>query len=183
MLNTKQTFYGWLGACMYGSIGDHIKEMAGNVIVPITDEKIQHSWFDNANWDALRAYKGIFYKSVSYRLISEAPADIVKNYLFYYAPISEAQQIALIKRDICCQTYLSRDYFEAFRACEAAQKLIRDYDLKLWQRAVIVNYGWEWEFEKKFGSLSKWQQKLKANLDNLATCEFDEIWNVLRAIE
>jgi len=183
METAKEAFYGWLGACMHGSVGDHIKEMAGNVMTPIIDEKIQLSWFDDFNWNALRSYKERLYKSASYALICEAPDDIVKNYLYYCAPISEAQQIALIKRDIREQTHLSRDYFSIFRACEATQKLIKDYDAQLWQRAIVVNYGWEWEFEKKFGSLSNWQQKLTANCEKLTTCEFDEIWNILRAIE
>ena len=183
MLSAKEAFKSWLGACMHGQVGDHFKEMAGNIITPIVDEKIQLSWFDNSDWDALRAYKGKFYKSASYALICEAPEDIVKNYLYYYAPISEGEQIALIKRDIRNQTYLSREYFMAFRACETAQKLIRDYDSKLWQRVVIVNYGWDWEFERKFGSLAKWHQKLSNHLHELNTCEFEEIWSILRAIE
>ncbi len=183
MLTSKEAFNSWLGACMHGCVGDHINEMAGNTTAPIVDEKIQLSWFDNSDWNALRSYKGRFYKSASYALICEAPEDIVKNYLYYCAPISDGQQIALIKRDIRNQTYLSWEYFKAFRACETAQRLIRDYDSQLWQRVVIVNYGWEWEFEKKFGSLHNWQQKLQAHYDKLTTCEFEDIWNILRAIE
>ena len=182
MLTAKEAFQSWLGACMHGQVGDHFKEMAGNIITPIEDEKIQLSWFDNSDWDALRAYKGKLYKSASYALICEAPEDIVKRYLYYCAPISDEMQIALVKRDIYNETNLSRDYFQAFHACEAAQKLIKDYDSNLWQRVIVVNYGWEWEFEKKHGSLRAWQEKLQANYDKLTTCEFEEIWSILRAI-
>lgn len=182
MLSTKEVFYNWLGSCWHGGVGVHLEELAGNDIPPIIDEEIQHSWFDKADWDAVRAYKGIFYKSVSYRLICEAPEDIVKVYLNYAIPITEQQQIALILRDIRNQTFLSRNYFGVFRACKTAQKLIRDYDSFLWRQAIMVNYGWEWEFEQKFGSLANWQKKLKENYNKLTTCNFEELSNILHTI-
>lgn len=189
--DTTQVFEQWLTACMHGRIGDHVlQEMACSPPIPIPDEKVQLSWFDNQDWDAVRAYHGRWYKSASLRLINEAPDDVVKFYCFYCAPLDEAKQVALIKRDIACSNHLAVEYFAYYHACKAARQLIHDqarqgdeYFTHLWHRVLMVYYGWEWEFEKKFGTLGVWQTKLKAHYCDLTACEFDEVENILHSIE
>lgn len=168
---------------MHGRIGDHVlEEMAVGPPIPIPDEKVQLSWFDNSDWDSVRSYDGRWYKSASLRLIKEAPEDVVKKYVVFCAPLDEVKQVALVQRDICNRTHLAGEYFRYYRACKAAQKLIKDYDVELWHRVLVVNYGWEWEFEKKFGTLGIWQQKLKSHFDELTACKFDDVLTILRAI-
>lgn len=48
---------------------------------------------------------------------------------------------------------------------------------------LMVNYGWEWKFEKKFGTLGIWQNKLRANYDKLTECNFEDIPAILDAIK
>ena len=47
---------------------------------------------------------------------------------------------------------------------------------------LFVNYGWHNEFEKKFGNLKNWHEKLSSNFSILAHCPIDEIMNTLRKI-
>lgn len=186
-----QIFETWLNACMHGPIGDHfLQEMACAPQVSIPDEQVQLSWFDTANWDAVRAYHGRWYKSASLRLINEAPEDVVKLYCLYCTPLDEEKQVALIKRDIACSTHLAEEYFGYYHACQAARQLIHnqaqtgdEYFVHLWHRVLKVYYGWGWEFEQKFGTLAKWQQKLKSHFDELTVCSFDDIEKILHAIE
>ena len=189
--NCRQVFENWMMACMHGRIGDHVlEEMACNPPILIPDEEVQLSWFDNQNWDVIRAYHGRWYKSASLRIIKEAPDDIVKFYVFYCAPLDEAKQTALIERDVCQSTHLAEEYFTYYHACLAARCLIHkaaqgknEYFVRLWQRVLMVCYGWEWEFEKKFLNLSIWQQKLKAHYDELTYCKFEEVEIILHSIE
>ncbi len=176
-------FVMWLIACMHGRIGDHVlEEMACDSPIPIPPEEVQLAWFDNEDWDVVRAYHGRWYKSASLRLIREAPEDIVKFYVFYCSPLDEEKQIALAQRDIDNKSHLAGEYFAYYRACPQAQKLIKEYDAELWHRVLMVNYGWEWEFEKKHGTLAIWQQKLKENYDRLTTCRFEDVEKILRSI-
>ena len=182
-MNTNTTFIRWLYACMHYNVGDHtLKEMAADPPIPIPDEATQLSWFDNQDWDAVRGYHGRWYQSASLRLIKEAPEDVVTFYVYYCAPLDEQRQIALAQRDIDDKSHLAGEYFRYYYACPEAQKLIKGYDAQLWHRVLMVNYGWEWEFEQKHGSLAIWQQKLRAHFDELTSCSFEEIPELLASI-
>lgn len=148
----KTIFESWLGACMHGPIGDHVlEEMALNADISMVDEETQLSWFDNEDWEAVRTYKGRWYKSASLRLLDEAPCDVVKQYLLICVPLDEIHQEILVKRDIRDGSDLSWNYFVAFSACESVQKLIREHDIKLkinprtnrlWFCVMLRNYVW-----------------------------------------
>ncbi len=180
--NIQQVFESWLGNCMHGSIGDHVTEMAGNFQAQPVDESIQLSWFDNKDWTAVRQYNGVWYKTASLRLIKEAPADVVLNYLFYCSPIDTEKQIALIERDIREKTHLSRNYFHIFCACPQAQKQIMKYDKDLWLKVLYRNYAWDWKYEKMFGSTAKAKEKIFTHFEELSNCNFEEIPEALEKI-
>ena len=186
----KKVFENWLNACMNGSIGDHLLELADKPPVQMPEEEIQLSWFDNQDWETVRAYKGRWYKSASLRLIKEAPEEVVKFYVFYCSPIDEQKQLALIERDIACRSHLAMEYFPYYHACDKVRELIHkqaqkgdDYFIHLWHRVLMVYYGWEWKFEKRFNTLAVWQAKLKSHYEELTVCRYDELEEILDAIE
>lgn len=179
--NDYQIFSDWLQNCLYGEVGDHLDSMASLENVNV-DEKTQLSWFDNQQWFKILGYKGNWSKTALLRYLQETPEDVLLHYLPYYT-LNEHEQLALILRDMHNGRHaLTREYFHINYACEMAQRLLQKYDPELWPEMIMRNYGWEYEFEQKFGCLKNWQNVLKQNTSQLMECDVAKIPTLLRKL-
>lgn len=145
-------------------------------------EKEQLQWLKDNNLEKICSYVGPWKGKAAIIFLKTAPMETVVKKLRYYK-LSDEQQLALIEREISNNgNVLLWYYFSRYTASQEAQKKIQAYDQNLWKRMLFVNYGWHNEFEKKFGSLKNWHEKLSSNLTILAHCPVDEIMNTLRQI-
>lgn len=145
------------------------------------DEQLQ--WFKEGDIEKVCSYVGSWKGKAAILFLQTAPMEVIIKNLRYRKLKSEEQQLALIERDVSDNSnVLLWYYFSQNSAFLEAQKKIQAYDQNLWQRMLIVNYGWSNEFEKKFGNLKNWQEKLSSNFSILAHCPIDEIMNTLRKI-
>lgn len=145
-------------------------------------EKEQLQWLEDNDIEKICSYVGPWKGKAAIIFLKTAPLETVVKKLRYYK-LNEDQQLALIEREISDNSnVLLWYYFSQNSAFLEAQKKIQAYDQNLWQRMLIVNYGWSNEFEKKFGNLKNWQEKLSSNFSILAHCPIDEIMNTLRKI-
>lgn len=188
----RRAFENWLYVCRNFSRGNEkeygrmqLLSMAfGAVFGPVVSEEEQLRWFEEGNLEKIVSYGGLWKGKAAVRFWSEGPEEALYYQLHYRLLKREEDQLALAQRDIRNgENNLIWFYFSSYRAFPSVQKLLQEYDQNLWRRMLIINYGWEYEFERKFGSLQNWQEKLDACFPMLAHCPIEDIRQALHRIE
>lgn len=155
----------------------------GLVPSKIATEEEQLQWLKEDSIEKMYSYKGPWIGKAAIEFLKKAPEVAIIKQLRYRTLKTEAEQLALIDREIDRNSnILLWYYFTQHTACPAAQKKIQAYDQNLWQEMILLNYGWDNEFEKKFGNLQIWREKLLSNISTLAHCPIDDIMEKLRSI-
>lgn len=187
----KQGVYVWLYNSLFAPRGSEENygrlQMAGMSygLIPsktaTEDEQLQ--WLQENNIEKMYSYKGPWIGKASIEFLKKAPEIAIIKQLRYNLLRTEAEQLALVDREISNESnILLWYYFAQNSAFPAVQKKIQAYDLNLWQCMILVNYGWENEFEKKFGNLHTWRAKLTSNLSSLVYCPIEDMMETLRNI-
>lgn len=173
----------WLDACINGEVGQHFRLLGINAdMSDLADERQQLKWIKSKDWNKVASYGHIWKGKAAVEFLKKAPEGLVKEYLFY-SILNEEQQIALIKRDIKNRRRdLIYEYFHFYFASPKAQKLIQQYDRELWKEVIMQNYGWLYEYERKFGCLTNWQRKIRENIEMLADTPAEKITEALNRI-
>lgn len=188
----KRAFKNWLYNCLHAPRDNEaaygrmqLYGMAGDeIVISAVGEEEQLRWLDEKNIEKISSYTGRWKGKAAVRFLQEAPEESVFFQLHYRLLKRPEEQYALAQRDISNgENNLIWFYFSSYRAFPEVQALLRDYDANLWNRMVMVNYGWDFEFERKFGSLKAWQEKLSENYSLLAHCPIENIRQVLHGIE
>lgn len=186
----ETAFKGWLTTAWLGDRSDEkiwgkkqdLWLGYGVKMKPIVSEEEQLDWFASGNSEKIYTYCGLWKGKAAVKFLLDGPEVAVFRYL-HDRLLNEEQQCALIERDIRSgENSLIWYYFHTWRACPKAQKLIQKYDQALWRHVIMVNYGWDWQFEHKFGCLKNWQEKLDAEFPLLAHCPIEDIPQVLADI-
>jgi len=146
-------------------------------------EKEQLSWIEDNNTEKICSYTGCWIGEAAVKFLEKAPDEAIYKKLRYVLLKTEREQMALVEREINRgENSLLWFYFSKNQAFSSVQQRIQLYDTNLWSRMIMVNYGWDSFFEKKFGNLAVWQEKLSANLAKLLYCPIEEIEDKLRSI-
>ena len=186
----RKALTGWLNASLYG---DRENEKSygcsqsfwmnyeGKMPKSAT-EKEQLSWFDDKKYGTIISYPYVFVGKAFDRFILEAPEEALYRFL-HYNLLEDDKQVLLVQREMKNHANgLLWFYFHMNRACAEAQELIQAYDNKLWKEMILLNYGWDNKFERKFGCLKAWREKLEDSWPLLSECPIAEIPGKLEKI-
>lgn len=187
----KSNFENWLFFSMHGDRRDEkrygrIREflMAGAPQQHHVSEEELFSWLDNGDEEKILNYSSSLEGAAFIRFLKEASENAIFRLLHYRLLKNEEEQIALVER-----VHHTKDdniiwfYFCQYSAFPSVQQMLQDYgSSNLWRRVLLVNYGYDFKYEKKFGCLKEWQKKLKANFSLLEHCPVQKIAEVLDGI-
>lgn len=187
-----QALKGWLGASLFGD-RDNEKDYgcrqsfwmcySADRSEPVSEAQ-QLEWLRQGDKAKIMAYPYVWEGRAEIEFLTSAPEDAVYRYLHYNRLPDDEAQCALVQRDIRNNSNgLLWYYFHSCKACPEAQRLIQSYDSALWREMILVNYGWDYKYEKKFSNLANWRSKLSDSWPLLAHCPIEEIPTALDKIE
>lgn len=184
-----QRFKDFFNHCYHGSMKDQKAYAvrtkfligAGAPCPVITTEAEQRQWFRDRDWERIRTYNGRWKGDAALDFIAMKDIIALFNYQQAFTFRTDAQQCAVIRLENSSLTW-----FMVFRQSIGvpAQRLIwESRNMALWKTAVMVNYGWMFKFEQRFGNLANWQHKLNENFDRIADCPPEDLLYRLNQIK
>lgn len=156
--------------------------LGGGASVPIVStEGEQRQWLAQRDLPKIYKFGGKWKGEAALDFIKLGDIVGIFNYLHHYIFPLDSQQCAVIGLENSSLTWfmISRQSIGV-----PAQHLIWESgNMALWKVAVMVNYGWMFKYEHRFGNLNNWQKKLAKSFDQIKDCPPADILHRLDELE